>query len=413
MYDPNNDTPLPFLTADLEGVSGDLKVRVEDFCVEELPSYAPCGYGTHTYALVEKTGLPTMEVAARIARELGVARRDVGYAGLKDARAVTRQWMSIEHVDPARFAAVNIPRIRILATARHTNKLKPGHLAGNRFIIRLRNLDRPPAEAAALAERIMDVLVRRGVPNYFGQQRFGNRNDTHLLGRAICSEDVDEFFDIFLGRPSPEESARVEAARTLYEAGDYEKALGAWPANCADQRRALRALIKANGNRARAFKSVDKHLRGFFVSAFQSSLFNQCLAVRMPRIDTLLNGDMACKHINGACFTVIDAAVEQPRCDAFEISPTGPLLGHRMYRLTGPAGDIENPILEAAGLTDNHLTTMQRFGGRGGRRTLRFQPRNAALATPVDARGPCLELQFELDAGCYATGVVREITKSN
>ncbi len=413
MYDPNKDTPLPLLTADLEGVCGDLKARVEDFCVEELPRYEPCGHGTHAYALVEKTGLPTMEVAARIARDLGVARRDIGYAGLKDARAVTRQWMSIEHVDPARLAALNIPRIRILATARHTNKLKPGHLAGNRFVIRLRNLDRPPAQAAALAGEIMNVLVRRGVPNYFGPQRFGNRNDTHLLGRAICTEDIDEFFDLFLGRPSPDESARAGAARTFYEAGDYEGAINTWPANCADQRRALRALIKADGNRCKAFKSVDKHLRGFFVSAFQSSLFNHCLVARMPRIDMLLDGDMACKHINGACFTVEDAALEQPRCDAFEISPTGPLLGHRMYKLAGPAGAIENPILDAAGLTDDHLTTMQHFGGRGGRRTLRFQPRNAVISTPADARGPCLQLQFELDPGCYATGVIREITKSD
>jgi len=156
---------------------------------------------------------------------------------------------------------------------------------------------------------------------------------------------------------------------------------------------------------------VDKHLQGLFVSAYQSDVFNRVLAARMPDIDKVLLGDMAYKHDNGACFRVEQAETEQPRCDRFEISPTGPLLGQRTTRLTGPAGDIENPILDAEAFGENESGHMRRLGARGGRRPLRFQPKNAGLAAGQDDLGPYLELRFELDAGCYATTLISEITK--
>ena len=101
---------------------------------------------------------------------------------------------------------------------------------------------------------------------------------------------------------------------------------------------------------------MDKHLKGLFISAYQSDLFNRVLAARMPNIDKLLLGDMAYMHDNGACFHVEQPEVEQPRCDRFEISPTGPLLGRRTTQLTGPAGEIENPILDAEALNDERLS---------------------------------------------------------
>jgi tRNA pseudouridine13 synthase len=132
----------------------------------------------------------------------------------------------------------------------------------------------------------------------------------------------------------------------------------------------------------------------------------------MPGIDKLLTGDMAYKHENGACFQVEDAATEQPRCDRFEISPTGPLVGLRTSRLTGPAAAVEDPIVEAEGVGESQFRQMKRLGARGGRRPLRFQPRNADLTTGSDDLGEYLELRFELDAGCYATTLLAEISKT-
>jgi len=403
---------LPFLTGDLPGVGGVIKTRPEDFFVEELPLYEPSGSGTHVYAQIEKRGLGTREALDRIAKALNIMRRDIGTAGLKDAHAVARQWISIEHVPPERLEQISWPDVRVLKTSRHTNKLKPGHLRGNRFVVRLRQLALPPEEALATAEKVLAILTTRGVPNYFGPQRFGNHQNNHLLGRALARNDAEEFMDQFLGRPNAEvDSATVAKARSLYEEGRYEEALQNWPHQFSDHRRALRAIIAGKGKKKRGLFTVDKHLQGLFISAYQSDLFNRVLAARMPDIDKVLLGDMAYKHDNGACFRVEEPEVEQPRCDRFEISPTGPLLGQRTTRLTGPAGEIENPILEAESLGESESGHMKRLGARGGRRPLRFQPRDAGLRSSFDDLGPYLELRFELDAGCYATTLISEITK--
>jgi tRNA pseudouridine13 synthase len=403
---------LPFLTADLPGVGGVIKTRPEDFFVEELPLYEASGSGDHTYALIEKKGIGTREVLDRLARALNVARREIGLAGLKDAHAVARQWISFEHVAPQQLEQVSVPDVRVLRTTRHTNKLKPGHLSGNRFVVRLRKLVLPLPQATEVAGEVLSILSRRGVPNYFGPQRFGNHQDNHLLGKAVAKNDVAAFTDLLLGHPNEElDSPPVFQARALYEQGRYEEAAKLWPGHFFDQRRALRILAGGKGNKKRVYYAVDKHLKGLFISAYQSDLFNRVLATRMPHIDRLLLGDMAYLHVNGACFRVEQPEVEQPRCDRFEISPTGPLLGGRTTRLTGPAGEIEDPILDAENLNENDFRQMKHLGARGGRRPLRFQPRAAGMTSGQDDLGPYLELGFELDAGCYATTLIAEITK--
>ena len=403
---------LPFLTADIAGIGGVIKTRPEDFFVEELPLYEPSGSGTHVYAQIEKKGLGTREALDRIARALNVVRRDIGIAGLKDAHAVARQWISIEHIEPQRVREVSVPDVQVLQTARHTNKLKPGHLRGNRFVIRLRKLAVPLPQAAQVAHEVVAILARRGVPNYFGPQRFGNHQDNHLLGKAVVQNNAAAFADLFLGHPRQEiDSPAVLSARRLYDEGRYEEAARAWPGSFFDQRRALRALAAGKGNKKKVYYAVDKHLKALFISAYQSDLFNRVLAARMPNIDKMLLGDMAYKHINGACFRVDQPEVEQSRCDGFEISPTGPLLGERTTLLTGPAGEIENPILDAENLSDLDMRQMKHFGSRGGRRPLRFQPRGTAVKTGEDDLGSYLELSFELDSGCYATTLLAELTK--
>ncbi|MBN1508673.1 MAG: tRNA pseudouridine(13) synthase TruD [Sedimentisphaerales bacterium] len=403
---------LPFLTADIAGIGGVIKTRPEDFFVEELPLYEASGSGTHVYAQIEKKGLGTREALDRIARALNASRRDIGLAGLKDAHAVARQWISIEHIEPQRVEQVAIPDVRILQTTRHTNKLKPGHLRGNRFVVRLRKLALPLPQATETAQNVLSTLGRRGVPNYFGPQRFGNHGDNHLLGKAVVQNDAAAFAGLFLGHPNGDiDSPAVLEARRLYDEGRYEEAARAWPGSFFDQRRALRAMIAGKGNKKKVFYTVDKHLKGLFVSAYQSDLFNRVLLARMPDIDKMLLGDMAYKHANGACFRVEQPQVEQPRCESFEISPTGPLLGERTTRLTGPAGEIENPILDGENLSDLDMRQMKHFGSRGGRRPLRFQPRNASVTSGQDDLGPYLELAFELDSGCYATALLAELTK--
>ncbi len=402
--------PCPFLTADLPGVGGVIKRYNEDFFVEEVPLYEASGKGTHHYITIEKNGLTTMQAAQIVARALGANPREVGYAGLKDAHAVTRQTISIEHVDPDAIERLDLGRIDIVSVSRHTNKLKLGHLRGNRFAIRVRELPSDLEVAVARARAIMTVLSRRGVPNYFGPQRFGVRGDNAGIGRALLRNDYDEALARMCGRAIASDGPDVRAAREAFDRGDYAASAEAWPGAFPEQRRACLAMKKARGDAKRAWGSVDKKLARLFVSATQSELFNRVLAARIDGLDTLQNGDVAWKHANGAAFLVADAAVEQPRCDAFEISPSGPLFGHRMKEAGGAPGELEARVLSEAGLSAADLSGHRRV--QGARRSLRFPPAECHLTSGTDARGPFLEARFMLEPGCYATSVLRELTKT-
>lgn len=399
---------LPYLTPDVPPISGAIKRRYEDFVVEEIPAYEPCGSGDHVFFTIEKTGLATMRAVNDIARALGVHTRDIGMAGLKDARAVTVQSLSVEHVAPEDVLPLRIPRIRILSAVRHRNKLKIGHLRGNRFRIRLREFD---ADRLGDLRHVIETLQSRGVPNYFGQQRFGSRGDTWEIGRAVLRHDHKSAVDLMLGRPGPHDTGDVLRARRLYDAGKYEQAAKAWPYGFRDNARACRAMAKSFGKHKRAFFAIDARLKKFFVSAYQSYLFNRCLAERIDRIDQVMNGDLAYKHDNGAVFMVTDAAAEAPRAAAFEISPTGPIFGVRMTRAEGEPGRIEQAALDAEGVTPDDFRAVRGMKVHGARRPLRFRVSDMALDEGADKHGPFVELRFTLAAGCYATMILREVCK--
>ena len=188
---------VPLLTGDLPGTSGMVRVAEEDFFVEELPLYEPSGSGEHLLLTVEKRGRTTPEVAKEIALLLGARERDAGTAGLKDRRAVTVQRISVATRAPAEEALrIKGPGFRVLAAARHGNKLRPGHLRGNRFRIVVRGV---VPEALPRAEAICARLRAQGAANLFGPQRFGKRGDNAALGHAILLRET-QVRDRFLRR---------------------------------------------------------------------------------------------------------------------------------------------------------------------------------------------------------------------
>jgi len=401
---------LPYNTADLPGVGGVIKRYDEDFIVEEIPLYPAGGEGTHIYFEIEKRGLTTLAAIRHIARALGRNPRDIGYAGLKDAHGITRQRLSIEHVDPARITSLELGRVRVLSVTRHRNKIKLGHLAGNRFDIKIREVT---SSLLSLVEPIIDVLAKRGVPNYFGPQRFGARGDNTLIGRAVLQDNYDDAISLILGRPGPTDRGDVRKARELFDADDLEASAAAWPRAFQEQARICRAFIKTARDARKTWRAVDHTLRKLYVSAVQSDLFNQVLARRITSIDRLETGDIAWKHNNGACFRVEDAVKEQPRCDAFEISPTGPLFGRRMTEARGNPGDLEGEVLAGSGLAKDQIRTKDGTKLDGARRPLRVPLIDTRVDAGKDDRGPYLRLAFALPTGAYATNVTREACKKD
>jgi tRNA pseudouridine13 synthase len=392
-----------FLTADQPGIGGRLKVEPADFFVEEIPLYAPSGEGSHVYVTVEKTGISTYAAIKQLAQALSISPNAIGYAGLKDAQAVTRQTLSIESVAPETIAKLSFPNIQVLEVTRHTNKLKAGHLSGNRFRIRVRGVepkDLPQAEA------ILETLIRRGVPNFFDTQRFGTRGNTDRLGEAIVRRDSAEFVAEFLGRPQAHEMAAVQAGRQLVDAGRWAEALAVWPQKLADERRALTAISQAHGELEGVFKVLNKKLKIFFVSAFQSLLFNQLLTDRLETLDKLEPGDVAYLHRKGASFIVEDVAAEQPRADQFEISPSGPIFGSKSLLAQHEPGRRERAKLAEYRLVPDDFN-LPGLKIRGTRRPYRF-PVKAGTLEWNDG----LRVSFELPAGAYATRVMAEIMKN-
>lgn len=173
----------PYVSADLPGVGGLIKARPEHFVVEEIPLYLPAGDGPHLYLTLRRTGLTTRDLVAELARRLSKPAPDVGYAGLKDKEAVTTQTFSLEtNLSEAevRDKLADGPW-DLVRLGRHRNKLKVGHLLGNRFTIVLSDPRGTLAEAQAIADRLKTV----GLPNYFGPQRFGREGDNPVAGLAL------------------------------------------------------------------------------------------------------------------------------------------------------------------------------------------------------------------------------------
>jgi tRNA pseudouridine13 synthase len=270
----------------------------ETFLVEEIPAYLPSGEGPHTFLWVEKQGLTTVEAVKRLAAALGVADRDVGYAGMKDRHATTRQWLSVPAVEPAAALAVEVAGCRVHEARRHGNKLRTGHLRGNRFEVVLTEV---VAGEAEVIEARLRALGREGLPNTYGAQRFGVAGDNVRAGLALLR-----------GERRERDFRRRKLLLSAVQSEVFNRALG---------RRA-----KSGG----------------------------LLRVRA--------GDVLQKTASGGLFITEDPARDQARVDAGELVPTGPMPGSREVEppLESEAGRLENEALAEVGVTRAELAAVGR-----------------------------------------------------
>lgn len=396
------------------GIGGRLRERAEDFLVEEIPLYEPSGEGEHIYLFVEKHNLSTMEMLGVIARHFGVRRRDVGYAGLKDKRAITRQVVSVwapgKSVED--FPMLRHDKIGVLWADRHVNKLRRGHLRGNRFSIRIRGV---PFQAVVHAQKVLDRLGREGLANRIGEQRFGYLGNNHLVGRAIVLGRWGEAAERLLG-PNAEHPDAQPEARELFGQGRYAEAMRGYHHSLRTERGVLKAMANGAGPE-QAVRSIERAALSFFVTAFQSAVFNAVLGQRerAGTLATLAEGDLAFMHASRASFMVGAAEMADPtlaeRLARLEISPTGPMWGRTMRRAGGEVGKMELEALLATGVTEEDLARYAERGGEleGERRPLRVPVIDPDVEGGVDEHGAFVRCAFELPRGCFATSVMREI----
>ena len=355
--------------------------------------------------------MTTPECVDALARHFGVERRAVGYAGLKDKRAITRQVFSVHTPGRTfeRFPEIAHPKMRTLWADMHTNKLRVGHLRANRFVIRVRGVRATDVRDAL---RIVERLEREGAPNLAGEQRFGARANNHVLGRHEVRGDARALLDELLGAGSDDASA-------AYRAGNYEGAIARTNRAMEPELAALRSLAR-HADPDRAARAIPRRVRQLWVNALQSFAFNRVAVERMSggTLSRLLPGDLAWKHENGAVFRVDESlaadAATLARVERLEVSPSGPLWGPRMTRASGSVDDAETRALGEAGVTVDEIAAWEKRSGceaPGARRPLRVPLRDAEAEGGADEHGEYVRVAFELPAGAYATVVMREVMK--
>ncbi len=226
-----------------------------------------------------------------MSRALRLKEREIGYAGLKDSRALTRQMISVPASTYGQVKNLALKGCRILNTARHTNKLRLGHLSGNRFTITLRNTC---PDAVERAKVIINRLQQIGVPNYFGEQRYGVLGNSAKLGELLLQQRYEEFCTEYIGAPEQIRNPAWKQAATDYRHNDLKGACKVLPEKMRDEQRLLRTLLETASHRD-AVHTLPRNLVRLFLSATQSMLFDQLLDLRLPEINRLQDGDIAIK----------------------------------------------------------------------------------------------------------------------
>lgn len=406
-----------YLTASEPGIGGEIKQRCEDFIVEELPLYEPSGEGEHIYLMVEKRDLTTMDLARLVARHFGVQRGAIGLAGMKDKRAVTRQVVSV-HVPGKKiedYPPIERDDVRVLWADYHSNKLRRGHLVGNRFSVRVRGV---PMAGALPALRVLRQLERDGVPNRIGEQRFGYLGNNHEVGAALFAGRADVAVGLILG-PHARSPEWQRSAREAFAAGDFEAALGAFPRSLETERRLLGELSRGRAPE-RAWRAVDPIVRSYYASAFQSAVFNAVLDARLAAgtLAQVSADDLAVREHGRVAFRpkpeeladgTLAAAVRE-----VAVSATGPMWGPQMPRAGGPVDEAEVAALAAFGMTPEGLSNAvdgKLEATQGTRRALRVKLGSPEVEGGLDEHGPYVRCAFDLPRGSFATTVMREVMK--
>ncbi len=337
------------------------KQSPRDFVVDEIPLYEFSGEGEHLILQVRKKSLSTSEMIGQIARYLGIKNKEIGYAGLKDKHAMTKQYISLHKKYEEALERFEHENIKILSKTYHNNKIRIGHLAGNRFYIKLKKVN--PTDAAKIDEALKNIAVF-GMPNYFGYQRFGNDGDNHILGEKLAKGEARErnprvkkllinayqshLFNLWLSR-----RLEISSLVSSFKAEELEN------------------LLNMPNHELKRMQSQTHPLK-------------------------LISGDVMEHYPHGRLFEFDGSAEDLARFESRDIVPTGLLCGKKVKMASGLAGDIEKNF-------DDEINA------DGARRFAWVYP------TEIEGRFNKVEAQYEMNftlpKGSYATVLIEEIAK--
>lgn len=404
------------------GCGGRLRIDCEDFVVEEIYEEQNYEGGRYLILEVEKKEWEAHHLVRDLSRQLKISQKRFSWAGTKDKNAVTRQRMSIMGLDEEELSRITLPDVRIRVLGRSNRAVALGDLRGNRFSVRIREIELGEAETARRLDAVTEEIhLLGGLPNYFGVQRFGEvRPVTHLVGEALVRGDPERAVLTYLAHPFPGEPETTGLARSrLLADRDFRRALQEYPLRLRYERAMMSRLVEGD-DWAHSFDVLAQNLKRLFVHAYQSLLFNKILSGRMRSglpLGRVVEGDVVCFSKGGLPDPENLQKVDETNLEAVNrLAERGrafvtlPLFGYRSEFAEGVPGEIERKVLEEekVNLDDFRVEANPDLGSPGTRRPalLRVDP-----VVKVEEGGSVL-LNFELPAGSYATVVLREYMKT-
>ncbi|WP_247728342.1 tRNA pseudouridine(13) synthase TruD [Halovivax limisalsi] len=450
-----------YYVSDADGTGGRLRERDEHFRVRERESFSaepldadPSAY-PHVVVRATLSGWDTNDFAARLSDALGISRERVSWAGTKDKRAVTTQLFTVRDVDPSDIPSLSAADVELVGRAGRA--IQFGDLLGNEFEIVVSEPNSPESartvrdELAAFGGLGNSATDRRsadardsaggddsgagddpttiGVPNVFGQQRFGSyRPITHEVGLAIVGRDWEGAVMTYLGDPHESEPAETrEARKFVAETRDWQGALDRFPGHLRYERSLLHALAESGGPADEstyrdALDRFPSNLRRLFVHAAQSYAFNRILSERLAAglpFDRPVEGDVACfADRDGPDDLAVPDTDRQQRvsgrrvesiarhCERGRAFVTAPLVGTETELGEGEPGAIERSVLDDLGLSPGDFDLPGAYHSSGTRRAI-------LVRTELSLDHDPLTLSFSLPSGSYATVVLREFLKTD
>jgi tRNA pseudouridine13 synthase len=399
-----------------KGIGGKIRRFPDDFQVEEVldngsqAHIAPRqpaqihGRGRYLLCVLIKRNLDTIRAVQEIARTLRIDSERIHIAGIKDARAVTAQYITISRMLPQEVAGTEFDGFHLYPISYSSEKLSPKLLLGNHFNIVVRNIALSAESAQERTECIAQQLASfGGCPNFFGHQRFGTiRSITHLVGKHILLGEWERAALTFLAKPSPFEHPESRRVRDrLWNTQNYAEALQTFPHRLLYERQMLSHLANRPGDFKGSFYRLPLKLRQLFVQAYQSYLFNRFLSCRIQ----------------------MGLPLKESRTGEYTIKANGeerfaiPLVGYGQALSSGEQGEIEKKVLQTEDFTPERFRVhdMEKVSSSGGLRSaltpvIEFKIKES-MQDSASSEMRMMVLGFDLRKGSYATVVLREIMK--
>lgn len=413
----------PFSTKS-RGIGGNIKQRYSDFVVEEIgadgkkcaaerfleengfenatpieiPKRTDERVFSQLHCDLEKINSETHFAINHLSRFLQVSRKRIGFAGMKDKRAITCQRISLFQPNLEKLALFKSKMMDLRNFEWKKERIEIGDLKGNAFSITIRNIELDSMETEKRLEESLKEVEQKGVANYFGEQRFGGiREVTHLVGKELIKGNLEKAVMLYLTHPAEKELEELkEARKKLLETKDFSQASNDFPIENRFERAMIHHLCEYPNDFAGAFSKLPKSMRYLFTHAYQSFLFNQIIAERMEQ-------GFGLKTIEG---DVLEEGI-----------PTVPLFGFETKFAEGKAGEIEKKIIgkEGVSLREFRVPQLPEASSAGGRKKIALHPKKMKMVAvetdELNAGKTKAALFFELEKGSYATVVLREICK--